>query len=162
MSIRLSIGETRGHRRPNEKEGYAMFENPSHDELREILQRARTIAVVGLSDNPDRPSYSVSAEMQRRGYRIIPVNPALSEALGEKAYPSLLDLPEPVDIVNVFRRSDALMNVVREAVQISAPVIWAQEGVYDEAAAELAKQHGKVMVMDRCIAVMHSLLVGRG
>ncbi|MDI3256794.1 MAG: CoA-binding protein [Kyrpidia sp.] len=137
-----------------------MFTNPGDDQLREILQRARTIAVVGLSDNPERSSHSVSAQMQKRGYRIIPVNPALAEVLGERAYPSLLDIPEPVDIVNVFRRSDALPDVVREAVQLSAPVIWAQEGVYNEEAADIAAKHGKIMIMDRCIAVAHSLLIG--
>jgi predicted CoA-binding protein len=136
-----------------------VFSNPPQEQLREILQSAKTIAVVGLSANPDRPSHHVSAEMQRRGYRIIPVNPGLESVLGEKAYPSLLDVPEPVDIVNVFRRSEALLSVVQEAVQTSAPVIWAQEGVYDERAADLARQHGKVIVMDCCIAVMHSLLV---
>ncbi|MDI3328696.1 MAG: CoA-binding protein [Alicyclobacillaceae bacterium] len=137
-----------------------MFSNPSEDVLREILLNARTIAVVGLSADPDRPSHAVSAQMQKRGYRIIPVNPKLSEVLGERSYPSLLDIPHPVDIVNVFRRSEALPDVVREAVQISAPVIWAQEGVYDEEAAAIAARHGKTMIMDRCIAVAHSILVG--
>lgn len=137
-----------------------MFSNPSDDVLREILRGARTIAVVGLSDHPDRPSYAVSAQMQKRGYRIIPVNPNIPEVLGEHSYPSLLDIPHPVDIVNVFRRSEALPDVVREAVQISAPVIWAQEGVYNEEAAEMAARHGKTMIMDRCIAVAHSILIG--
>lgn len=136
-----------------------MFTNPSQDELREILLRAKTIAVIGLSDKPDRESYLVAKEMQKRGYRIIPVNPAVTTVLGEKAYATLADIPEAVDIVDIFRRSDALPEVVREAVEISAPVIWAQQGVFNEEAAEIAKARGKTMIMDRCIMLMHSLLV---
>lgn len=137
-----------------------MFSNPSNDRIRDILRNARTIAVVGLSDNPERTSYAIAAQMQARGYRIIPVNPQVSEVLGERPYASLLDVPEPIDIINVFRRSDALYGVVEEAVQTSAPVIWAQQGIFDERAAELAEAHGKEMIMDRCIAVMHSVLLG--
>ena len=134
-----------------------MFSNPSNEEFRKILQNAKTIAVVGLSDNPDRESYAVSREMQHRGYRIIPVNPNITEVLGEKAYASLEDIKGSVDIIDIFRRSDALKAVVEEAVHTTAPVIWAQQGVYDEEAAEIASQHGKTMVMDRCIMVMHSM-----
>jgi len=136
-----------------------MFSNPSQDELRNILENAKTVAVVGLSDNPDRESYAVSAEMQRRGYKVIPVNPNVNEVLGEKSYASLKDVTEKIDIINVFRRSDALKSVVEEAVQTSAPVIWAQQGIYNEDAAQLAAENNKTMVMDRCIMVMHSLLV---
>jgi uncharacterized protein len=135
----------------------SMFSNPTNEEFRRILQNAKTIAVVGLSDNPSRESYAVSKEMQRRGYRVIPVNPKVTEVLGEKAYASLKEIDEPIDIIDIFRRSDALKGVVEEAVQTSAPVIWAQQGVYDEEAAEIAEQHGKTMVMDRCIMVMHSM-----
>lgn len=133
-----------------------MFENPSADEYRRIFENAKAIAVVGLSDNPARTSYQIAAEMQRRGYRIVPVNPTIEQVLGETSYASLKEIPFPVDIVNVFRRSEALKGVVEEAVQLSAPVIWAQQGVFDEEAAELAGDHGKTMVMDRCIKVMHS------
>lgn len=136
-----------------------MFQNPSDEVITDILKRSRTIAVVGLSDNPERDSYAVAREMQKHGYRIIPVNPKLDEILGEKCYAKLSDIPEPVDIVDIFRKSEALKSVVEEAVKLSAPVIWAQEGVYDEAAADIAKAHGKTMVMDRCIKVMHSLFV---
>ena len=136
-----------------------MFANPSQEELRSILKRSKTIAVVGLSDKPDRESYMVAKEMQKRGYRIIPVNPKLTESLGEKAYAKLADIPDPVDIVDIFRRSDALPGVVQEAVQISAPVIWVQQGIYSEEAAEIAESNGKTMVMDRCIMLMHSLLI---
>ncbi|MDQ0189565.1 CoA-binding protein [Alicyclobacillus cycloheptanicus] len=136
-----------------------MFQNPSNEAIASILKNAKTIAVVGLSDDPSRESYAVSAEMQRRGYKIIPVNPNVQEVLGERAVASLADLPEPVDIVNIFRRSEALPDVVREAVNTSAPVIWAQQGIYNEEAADIARAHGKTMVMDRCIMVMHSLFV---
>ncbi len=136
-----------------------MFSNPIPDEIKSILKQARTIAVVGLSDNPDRESYAVSQEMQRRGYRVIPVNPKVDSVLGEKAYASLKEIPNSIDIVNVFRRSDALLGVVEEAIQTDAPVIWAQQGIYDEKAATLATSHGKKMVMDRCIMVMHSMYV---
>lgn len=136
-----------------------MFTNPPQEQIREILKTAKTIAVVGLSDKADRESYIISSEMQHRGYRIIPVNPTITEVLGEKSYPSLKDVPMAVDIVNVFRRSDALEEVVQEAIETSAPVLWAQQGVFDEHAAELAQAHHKTMIMDRCILVMHSLLV---
>lgn len=136
-----------------------MFENPSQDELAKILREAKTIAVLGLSDNPERESYEVASEMQKRGYKIIPVNPKVNEVLGEKAYASVKDIPNPVDIVDVFRRSEALPDVVREVNETAIPVIWAQQGVFNEEAASLAEAHNKVMVMDRCIMVMHSLLV---
>lgn len=136
-----------------------MFENPSREALKQILSSAKTIAVVGLSDNPARESYAVTQEMQRRGYRIVPVNPMVSAVLGESAYAQLGDIPFPVDVVNVFRRSEALLDVVMDARQINAPVIWAQQGVYSEEAAEAAKAAGKTMVMDSCIMVMHSLLM---
>lgn len=136
-----------------------MFENPSSDEIASILRHAHTIAVVGLSDNPERESYAVAQEMQKRGYQIIPVNPNVPQVLGEKSYPSLAAIPQHVDIVNVFRRSEFLSAVVEEVNQTQIPVIWAQQGVYNEEAAHLAQQQGKVIVMDRCIMVMHSLFV---
>jgi predicted CoA-binding protein len=140
-------------------EAIPMFSNPIPDEMRTILKNAKTIAVVGLSDNPSRESYAVSAEMQRRGYRVIPVNPNIDSVLGEKAYANLKDISHPIDIVNVFRRSDALLEVVEEAIQTDAPVIWAQQGIFDEKAATVAMDHGKKVVMDRCIMVMHSMYV---
>lgn len=136
-----------------------MFQNPDNETIGDILKQAKTIAVVGLSDDPNRESHAVSAEMQRRGYRIIPVNPNVTEVLGERAYANLAELPEDVDIIDVFRRSEALPDVVREAVNTSAPVIWAQQGVFSEEAADIARAHDKTMVMDRCIMVMHSLFV---
>jgi uncharacterized protein len=125
------------------------------DRITEMLQSARTIAVVGLTDTPTRPSYGVSLYMRSQGYRVIPVNPNITEWLGEKAYQSLLDVPEKIDIVNVFRRPDAVPEVVEEAIQIKAPVIWMQEGVVHEEAAEKARQAGIFVVMDKCILKEH-------
>jgi uncharacterized protein len=125
------------------------------DRITELLQSAKTIAVVGLTDTPTRPSYGVSHYMQSQGYRIIPVNPNITAWMGEKAYPSLLDVPEKIDIVNVFRRPDAVPEVVEQAIQIKAPVIWMQEGVVHHEAAESARQAGIFVVMDKCILKEH-------
>ena len=127
------------------------FQNPSPDEIKVLLQRVKTIAVVGLSPKPDRPSFGVSQAMQRFGYRIVPVRPALSEVLGEKAYAKLADIPFPVDLVNVFREAAAIPGVVEEALAINAPAIWIQEGIVHDAAAEKARAAGLTVVMDRCI-----------
>ena len=120
-----------------------------------LLTRAKTIAVVGLSSNPLRPSHGVSAYMQSHGYRIIPVNPKIEECLGEKAYASLLDVPEKIDIVNIFRRPEFVEEVVDQAIQLKVPAIWMQEDVIHEKAAEKARQAGIFVVMDRCILKEH-------
>jgi predicted CoA-binding protein len=125
------------------------------DCIAEVLKTARTIAVVGLSDSPLRPSYGVSHYMRSQGYRIIPVNPHIADWEGEKAYASLLDMPEKVDIVNVFRCSEAVPEVVEQALAIKAPVIWMQEGVVHEEAAAKARQAGVFVVMDLCILKEH-------
>jgi hypothetical protein len=125
------------------------------------LKTAKTIAVVGLTDSPLRPSYGVSHYMLSQGYGIIPVNPNITDWMGEKAYASLLDVPEKIDIVNVFRRSDAVPDVVEQAIQIKAPAIWMQEGVIHEAAAEKARQAGIFVVMDSCILKEHRKRSGR-
>jgi predicted CoA-binding protein len=125
------------------------------DRITELLETAKTIAVVGLTDTPMRPSYGVSHYMRSEGYRVIPVNPNIQQWEGEKAYPSLLDVPGKVDIVNIFRRSDAVPEVVGHAIQIKAPVIWMQEGVIHQEAAEKARQAGIFVVMDRCILKEH-------
>jgi hypothetical protein len=127
------------------------FQNPSPDQTRELLQRVKTIAVVGLSPKPDRPSFGVSQAMQRFGYRIVPVRPALDEALGEKAYAKLADIPFPVDLVNVFREAAAIPGVVEETLAIGAPAIWIQEGIVNDEAAAAAQAAGLTVVMDRCI-----------
>ncbi len=125
------------------------------ERITELLKTAKTIAVVGLTDSPLRPSYGVSHYMRARGYRIIPVNPNIKEWEGEKAYASLLEVPEKIDIVNVFRRSEAVPEVVEQAIQIQAPAIWMQEGVIHQEAAEKARQAGIFVVMDLCILKEH-------
>ena len=125
------------------------------ERITELLKKAKTIAVVGLTDTPMRPSYGVSHYMRSWGYRIIPVNPNIAAWEGEKSYPSLLDVPQKVDIVNVFRRPDAVPDVVDQAIQIKAPAVWMQEGVVNEEAAEKARQAGIFVVMNRCILKEH-------
>ena len=125
------------------------------DPIADLLQRAKTIAVVGLSSNPLRPSHGVTAYMQSHGYRIIPVNPNIGECLGEKAYASLRDVPEKIDIVNIFRRSEFVEAIVDEAIPLKVPAIWMQEDVIHEKAAEKARQAGIFVVMDRCILKEH-------
>ena len=125
------------------------------DAITGLLKRAKTIAVVGLSSSPLRPSYGVAAYMQSQGYRIIPVNPNIRGALGEKAYASLADVPEKVDIVNVFRRPEFVPAVVEQAIALKVPAVWMQEGVVHEAAAAQARQAGILVVMDHCILKEH-------
>lgn len=128
-----------------------MATDPIHD----LLSRAKTIAVVGLSDSPMRPSHGVSAYMQAQGYRIIPVNPRIREALGETSYPSLPDVPEKIDLVDVFRRPEYVDEIVEQAIQLKIPAIWLQEDVINERAAERARKAGMFVVMDRCILKEH-------
>jgi uncharacterized protein len=128
---------------------------PQPDPVTELLRRARTIAVVGLSNDPLRPSHGVSAYMQSQGYRIIPVNPHIESCLGEKAYASLLDVPEKIDIVNIFRRPEFVEEVVDQAIQLKVPAVWMQEDVIQEQAAEKARRSGIFVVMDRCILKQH-------
>jgi len=125
------------------------------DPIAELLKKSRTIAVVGLSNNPLRASHGVSAYMQSHGYRIVPVNPRINRALGEKAYPSLLDVPEKIDIVNVFRRSEFVEEVVDQAIQLKVPAIWMQEEVVNEKAAAKARNAGIFVVMNECILQEH-------
>jgi uncharacterized protein len=128
---------------------------PQSDPIGDLLRRAKTIAVVGLSRNPMRPSHGVSAYMQSHGYHIIPVNPHVEECLGEKAYASLLDVPEKIDIVDVFRRPEFVEEVVDQAIQLKVPAVWMQEDVVHEKAAEKARKAGIFVVMDRCILKEH-------
>jgi predicted CoA-binding protein len=125
------------------------------ERITELLESAKIIAVVGLTNTPIRPSYGVSHYMQSQGYRIIPVNPNITEWEGEKAYSSLLDVPEKIDVVDIFRRSEAVPEVVEQAIQIKAPAIWMQEGVVHREAAEKARQAGIFVVMDKCILKEH-------
>jgi len=132
-----------------------MASSPQTDPVTELLQRAKTVAVVGLSDNPLRPSHGVAAYLQSQGYRIIPVNPQIESCLGEKAYASLLEVPEKIDIVNIFRRPEFVEEIVAEAIQLKVPAIWMQEEVIHEKAAEKARAAGIFVVMDRCILQEH-------
>jgi predicted CoA-binding protein len=133
----------------------AMVKTAATDEIGELLKRTKTIAVVGLSDSPLRPSYGVSAYMQTHGYRIIPVNPSIKGALGEKAVASLADVTENIDMVDVFRRSEFVPELVDEAIRLKVPAIWLQEGVIHEEAAEKARKAGIFVVMDKCILKEH-------
>ena len=133
----------------------------SHERaIRQILETAKTIAVVGLSDKPDRDSYQVAEYLQEHGYRIIPVNPTVNEVLGEKSYASLTDIPEQVDIVDVFRKPDAVLPVAQEAIDAGAATLWLQLGVVNQEAAEKAEAAGLQVVMDRCIKIEHGKLLG--
>ena len=127
-------------------------------EIANLLQSAHTIAVVGLSNKPWRASHGVSEYMQRSGYRIIPVNPELTKVLGERCYPNLEAVPEPIDIVNIFRRSELVPDIVESAIRVGAKAVWMQEGVVHEAAAARAKAAGLTVVMDRCLLKEHRKL----
>jgi predicted CoA-binding protein len=120
-------------------------------ELKQLLEDTRTIAVVGLSDKSERPSNHVAMYLQSVGYRVIPVNPSVLTVLGERSYPNLRDIPEPIDMVDVFRRSDAVLDIAEDAIAIGAKSLWLQEGVIHEEAADLARAAGLKVVMDRCI-----------
>ncbi|MGP9038163.1 CoA-binding protein [Bacillus stercoris] len=133
------------------------MQNPSKAEIKEILQRSKRIAVVGLSDRLDRTSHMVSKAMQDAGYEIIPVNPTIDEALGVKAVSSLKEIDGPIDIVNVFRRSEQLPGVAEEFLETDAPVFWAQQGLVNEEAYQMLKEKGRTVIMDLCIKVAHAV-----
>jgi predicted CoA-binding protein len=126
--------------------------------IRRILRQARTIAIVGLSSKPTRPSYGVAQYLQAHGYRIIPINPNEVEVLGERAYARLSDIPERVDVVTIFRRSDAVLPIVEEAIRIGAWAVWMQEGVVHEEAARRAGDAGILVIMNRCMLKEHRKL----
>jgi uncharacterized protein len=134
------------------------------DPIHELLSRVKTIAVVGLSDSPLRPSHGVSAYMQLQGYKIIPVNPEIAESLGEESNPSLLEIPrevaEKIDLVNVFRRPEFVDEIVEQAIQLKIPAIWLQEDVINERAAARARAAGMFVVMDLCILKEHRARFG--
>jgi len=134
-----------------------MVENPSLEELGAILKKAKRIAVVGLSNNPERTSYQIAKAMQEAGYEIIPVNPTIDEVLGVKAVKSLKEINNHVDIVDIFRRSEYLPELAREFMEIDADVFWAQQGIVNEEAYQFLKEHGRTVVMDLCIKVIHAL-----
>ncbi|MBE3587674.1 MAG: CoA-binding protein [Thermoanaerobacteraceae bacterium] len=138
-----------------------MFVNPADQVLKDLLSNSRRIAVVGLSNKPERDSYRVAAYLKEQGYEIIPVNPTIQEVLGEKAYPDLSSIPHPVDIVDVFRRPSEVPEIIEAARQLNPqPVIWLQLGVIHQEAAEQARSRGLTVVMDRCLMVEHRRLLG--
>jgi predicted CoA-binding protein len=128
--------------------------------LKEILLSTKTIAVVGLSSNPDKESYRIASYLKDQGYRIIPVNPTATEILGEKVYPDLVSVPEKIDVVEIFRKSEDVPPVVDDAIKAGARVIWMQEGIVNEEAAQKAQEAGMQVVMDTCMRVSHRRLIG--
>ena len=127
-----------------------------------ILKSFRNVAMVGASDNPERPSYRVFAYLTDHGYNVIPVNPTIDEVLGKKCYPNLGAVPEKVEIVNVFRRTEDVLPIVEEAIKIGAKAVWMQEGIINEEAAKLAKDAGLLVIMDKCMKKEHTRLVQEG
>jgi predicted CoA-binding protein len=136
------------------------LKNATPNEIRDILKSTRVIALVGLSDKPDRDSHRVAAYMQRAGYRIIPVNPAIQEVLGEKSYASLREVPERIDMVDVFRKPEAVPAIVEAAIAVGAKVVWMQEGIVHNEAADRARAAGLKVVMDRCVLREHAGMRG--
>jgi predicted CoA-binding protein len=133
-----------------------------NETITKILKESHTIAVVGLSNNPERPSYRVANYLKSQGYRIIPVNPSITEALGEKSYPDLAAIPDPVDVVDIFRKPEDVPPIVEATIAKGAKVVWLQEGVVNEAAAERARSAGLLVVMDHCMFKEHSRLRREG
>jgi len=132
--------------------------NPSDPELKNLLTEARTIAMIGASSNPDKASYGIMQQLQKRGYHVIPINPRETEVLGERAYASLADVKEPIDIVDVFRRAEDTPAIADEAVKVGAKALWLQTGIVSGDAAARAEAGGLLAVMDACIAATHALL----
>lgn len=139
-----------------------MHQNPEPEEIRHLLSEARTVAVVGLSERPYRTSHAIARALQGFGFRVFPVNPNLKgPVLGEEPYPRVREIPQAVDVVDVFRRSETVMPVAEDAVAAGARVLWMQSGVVNEPAATYAREHGLTVVMDRCIKVDYAALFGR-
>ncbi|MET3682249.1 putative CoA-binding protein [Alkalibacillus flavidus] len=136
------------------------MQNPNQETMRQILEQAQTIAVVGLSDKPDRTSHQIASIMQQKGYRIIPVNPTVDEVLGEKSYASLKDIEESIDIINVFRKPEHLVDVAEDALETDCRIFWAQQGIVNEEAHDLLKDHDFTVIMDSCIKVVHAVTIG--
>ncbi|MCL0032483.1 CoA-binding protein [Peptococcaceae bacterium] len=138
-----------------------MFQNPTDEEIKELLKQARVIAVVGLSDKPERDSHKVAKYLQERGYRIIPVNPKLDSVLGEKAYKKVSDIPDEIniDILNVFRRSIDTPPVVEDSISKKPKAIWLQLGIKNDDAAKIAQDNNITIIMDRCIKIEHARLL---
>ena len=136
-----------------------MFRNPPDEDLRDLLARAKTVAVVGLSPRPERPSHRIAQRLQSWGYRVVPVRPAVNEVLGEKAYPRLADVPDKIDLVDVFRSAEEVEPIVDQCISLGLPAIWIQLGIVNEPAAARARAAGMVVVMDLCISVEYRRLL---
>jgi predicted CoA-binding protein len=134
----------------------------SEADIRSVLEESKTVAVVGLSPRQERDSHRVAKYLQSQGYRIIPVNPNADEILGERSYPDLTSVPEPIDVVDVFRRSEAVPEIVEEAIKVGAKTVWMQMGVIHEEAAARAREAGLQVVMDRCMMIEHRRHFGQG
>jgi uncharacterized protein len=134
------------------------FQNPPDDAIRAVLATSQTVAVVGCSPNPERDSHRIAKLLQSRGHRVIPVNPGQRSILGETCYASLRDIPEQVDMVDIFRRSEEVAPIVDEAIEVGARIVWMQLGVIDERAASAAQAAGLTVVMDRCPAIEYRRL----
>jgi uncharacterized protein len=132
--------------------------NPSDNELKELLTNATTIAIVGASSNPDKDSYGIMQKLLSAGYNVVPINPTATEILGQRSYPSLIDVPESIHIVDVFRRAEDTPAIADDAITIGAKALWLQTGITSEDTAERAKAGGLMVVMDTCIGATHSLL----
>jgi uncharacterized protein len=132
------------------------------EEIRQIFEGAKTVAIVGISDRPERESFRVGSFLMQQGYRVLPINPNVDQILGLRVLPSLRDVDEPVDIVDIFRRSEAVLPVVEDAIAVGAKVIWMQEGVVNEEAARRAEDAGLQVVMDRCVRTEYKRLMGEG
>lgn len=136
-----------------------MFTNPTNGEIAELLKSARTIAVVGFSNNPDRPSHWISVYLQQNGFRVVPVNPGIDAALGEKCYKTLAAVPDEIDIVNIFRSPDQVPPVVADAITKKARAVWMQEGAENFEAAAASRAAGMITIVGRCIFRDHGMLV---
>ena len=138
------------------------WHNPTDQEIATILKDAKTIAVVGCSPKPDRSSHQITAFLMEQGYEVFPVHPKAETILGRKAYPTLADIPKPIDIVDVFRRAEATPEIARQAAAIQAKTLWLQQGIANQQAYDIAQKHDMHCIMDLCIAVMHRLLFTKG
>lgn len=135
------------------------WQNPSDAQLRNILTSSRTIAVVGCSPKPDRSSHQIASYLIQHGYQVFPVHPTATTILGQTVYPTLADIPEPIDIVDVFRKAEFTPDIAKQAADIHAKTLWLQQGIQHPEAYRIAKEHDMICVMDLCIAVMHRLLL---
>lgn len=157
--IRLDLRQSLLNGLINKNEVYNMNHENEQALMLDMLKKSKAIAVIGLSDKPHRTSYQIAKAMQKAGYRIIPVNPNIEEALGQKAYDTITDVEEPFELINVFRRSEYLKELAKEIVKTDAKYVWMQQGVKDKEAYNYLTEHNKQVIMDKCIKVAHAVLM---